>query len=41
MYTANEKLTSANITDIMQSAYIEYSMSVIISRASTGEGLAA
>ena len=33
MYTANEKLTSANITDIMQSAYIEYSMSVIISRA--------
>src|SRR3954453_8100615 len=33
MYTANEKLTSANITDIMQSAYIEYSMSVIVSRA--------
>src|SRR5471032_884773 len=33
MYTANEKLTSANITDIMQTAYIEYSMSVIISRA--------
>ncbi len=33
MYTANEKLTSANITEIMQSAYIEYSMSVIISRA--------
>ncbi len=33
MYTANEKLASANITDIMQSAYIEYSMSVIISRA--------
>ena len=33
MYTANEKLSSANITDIMQSAYIEYSMSVIISRA--------
>ena len=33
MYTASEKLTSANITDIMQSAYIEYSMSVIISRA--------
>src|SRR3954471_7251005 len=33
MYTANEKLTSANITDIMQTAYIEYSMSVIIVRA--------
>ncbi len=33
MYTASEKLSSANITDIMQSAYIEYSMSVIISRA--------
>ncbi len=33
MYTASEKLTSANITDIMQTAYIEYSMSVIISRA--------
>ena len=33
MYTANEKLSSANITDIMQSAYIEYSMSVIVSRA--------
>lgn len=33
MYTASEKLTSANITDIMQSAYIEYSMSVIVSRA--------
>ena len=33
MYTANEKLTSANITDIMQTAYIEYSMSVIVSRA--------
>jgi DNA gyrase subunit A len=33
VYTANEKLSSANITDIMQSAYIEYSMSVIISRA--------
>jgi DNA gyrase subunit A len=29
----SEKLTTANITDIMQSAYIEYSMSVIISRA--------
>src|SRR4051812_40508331 len=33
MYTANEKLTSANITEIMQTAYIEYSMSVIVSRA--------
>src|SRR5471030_1401450 len=33
MYTANEKLTSANITDIMQTAYIDYSMSVIVSRA--------
>ena len=33
MYTANEKLSSANITDIMQTAYIEYSMSFIISRA--------
>jgi DNA gyrase subunit A len=33
VYTASEKLASANITDIMQTAYIEYSMSVIISRA--------
>lgn len=33
MSTGSEKITSANITDIMQSAYIEYSMSVIISRA--------
>jgi DNA gyrase subunit A len=33
MFTANEKLTTANITDIMQSAYIEYSMSVIVARA--------
>jgi DNA gyrase subunit A len=33
VYTASEKLSSANITEIMQSAYIEYSMSVIISRA--------
>ncbi|MEO7598009.1 MAG: DNA gyrase subunit A [Opitutus sp.] len=33
MYTASEKLSSANITEIMQTAYIEYSMSVIISRA--------
>jgi len=33
MYTASETLASANITDIMQTAYIDYSMSVIISRA--------
>lgn len=33
MYAANEKLSTANITDIMQTAYIDYSMSVIISRA--------
>src|ERR1700723_1494545 len=33
MYAASEKLLSANITDIMQTAYIDYSMSVIISRA--------
>jgi DNA gyrase subunit A len=33
MYTGNEKLATANITDIMQTAYIEYSMSVIIARA--------
>ncbi|HZL47051.1 MAG TPA: DNA gyrase subunit A [Opitutaceae bacterium] len=33
MYTANEKLSTANITDIMQTAYIDYSMSVIVSRA--------
>ena len=33
MYAANEKLSSANITEIMQTAYIDYSMSVIISRA--------
>src|SRR6202451_3030253 len=33
MYTGSEKLSSANITDIMQTAYIDYSMSVIISRA--------
>lgn len=33
MFTANEKLTTANITDIMQTAYIDYSMSVIVSRA--------
>jgi DNA gyrase subunit A len=33
VYTASEKLSSANITDIMQTTYIEYSMSVIVSRA--------
>ena len=33
MYASNEKLFTANITDIMQTAYIDYSMSVIISRA--------
>ena len=33
MYTGSEKLASANITEIMQTAYIEYSMSVIVSRA--------
>jgi DNA gyrase subunit A len=33
VFAANEKLTTANITDIMQSAYIEYSMSVIVARA--------
>jgi DNA gyrase subunit A len=33
VYTANEKLSTANITDIMQTAYIDYSMSVIIARA--------
>ncbi|HKB91033.1 MAG TPA: DNA gyrase subunit A [Opitutaceae bacterium] len=33
MYTGSEKLSTANITDIMQTAYIDYSMSVIISRA--------
>ena len=33
MYSDKEKLTSANITDIMQTAYIDYSMSVIVSRA--------
>jgi len=31
--TVPEKLSAANITDIMQTAYIDYSMSVIISRA--------
>jgi DNA gyrase subunit A len=33
MYTANEKLFTAYITDIMQTAYIDYSMSVIVARA--------
>jgi len=33
VFTANEKLSTANITDIMQTAYIDYSMSVIVSRA--------
>ncbi len=33
MFTANEKLSTANITDIMQTAYIDYSMSVIVARA--------
>ena len=33
MYTENEKIVESNITQIMQSAYIDYSMSVIISRA--------
>ncbi len=33
MYTEKEKLIPRNITDIMQTAYIDYSMSVIISRA--------
>ncbi len=33
MYTANEKVAPANISEIMQTAYIDYSMSVIISRA--------
>jgi len=33
MYTEKEKLVPKNITDIMQSAYIDYSMSVIVSRA--------
>jgi len=33
MYTDKEKLQPTSITDIMQTAYIDYSMSVIISRA--------
>lgn len=33
MYTDKEKLIQSNITDVMEKAYIDYSMSVIISRA--------
>lgn len=33
MYTENEKITDSGITQIMQTAYIDYSMSVIVSRA--------
>ncbi|HVU37946.1 MAG TPA: DNA gyrase subunit A, partial [Opitutales bacterium] len=33
MYTEKERLVPSSITDIMQTAYIDYSMSVIISRA--------
>jgi DNA gyrase subunit A len=33
MYTEKEKVTQSNITDVMERAYIDYSMSVIISRA--------
>ena len=33
MYTENEKLFPTSVTEIMQKAYIDYSMSVIISRA--------
>jgi DNA gyrase subunit A len=33
MYTDKEKLVPTNITDVMEKAYIDYSMSVIISRA--------
>ncbi len=33
MYAENEKVLPASITEIMQGAYIDYSMSVIISRA--------
>jgi len=32
-YTENEKLSATNITDVMQTAYIDYSMSVIVARA--------
>src|SRR3990170_5812084 len=33
MDNSSERITSTNITDIMQTAYIDYSMSVIVSRA--------
>ena len=33
MYTENEKISDSSISQIMQSAYIDYSMSVIVSRA--------
>ncbi len=33
MYTENEKILPTSITEIMESAYIDYSMSVIVSRA--------
>ncbi|MSR65530.1 MAG: DNA gyrase subunit A [Verrucomicrobiae bacterium] len=33
MYTANEKISTVNVADEMQKAYIDYSMSVIIGRA--------
>lgn len=33
MYTEKEKLLPTNITEVMEKAYIDYSMSVIISRA--------
>ena len=33
MYTENETIIKTSITQRMQSAYIDYSMSVIISRA--------
>jgi DNA gyrase subunit A len=33
MYTEKEKVSQSNITDVMERAYIDYSMSVIISRA--------
>ena len=33
MYTENEKIQPSSITEIMRNAYIDYSMSVIVSRA--------
>lgn len=33
MYTEKEKLSPTNITEVMERAYIDYSMSVIVSRA--------